>query len=106
MYEKIKNLTLKTFVSAFNNGLIYNYDKENDEHMIACLDVDTVSLSKFKLTSNDSVEQIDSCQIKIDPIEPSNQLCQFCLFELHRFKFLDFDLFCLISSNGLHVNIL
>lgn len=103
MFEKVQNLKLKSSVSAFN-GLIYNYDKKNDLHMIACLDVDMVNLTKFKLISpQDTIEQTDCELLKINPIDDSTQ---FCLIEFHCLKFLNFDLFCLISSNGLHVTFL
>ena len=100
MFDKIQSLKLKSSVSAFNYGFVYNYNKQSDLHMIGCLDVDAVNLVKFKLISNDTIEQLDSIQIKINPIDDSTQ---FCLIEFHCFKFMDFDLFCLISSSGLHV---
>lgn len=101
MFEKVQSLPLKSSVSAFNYAFVYHYDKPNDLHTIGCLDVDLVNLTRYKLTAAKTVEQVNCVQVKIDPIDEATQ---FCLIEFHSFKFLGLDLFCLISSNGLHVS--
>ena len=103
MYEKVQSLTLKSSASAFNYAFIHHHDELNDLHTIGVLDVDRVNLTKYKLTAAETVEQVDCLQVKIDPIDEATQ---FCLIEFHTFKFLGLDLFCLISSNGLHVSLL
>ena len=101
MYEKVKSLTLKSSASAFNYAFVYHYDELNDLHTIGSLDVDRVNLTKYKLTAEETVDQVDCIQVKIDPIDEPTQ---FSLVEFHAFKFLGLDLFCLISTNGLHVS--
>ena len=96
----MQSLPLKSSVSAFNYAFIYHHDKENDLHTIGCLDVDLVNLTRYKVTEAETVEQVECLQVKIDPIDEATQ---FCLIEFHSFKFLSFELFVLISSNGLHV---
>lgn len=103
MYEKIESLKLKSSVSAFNYGLIYHYDKENDLHMIGCLDVDMINITKYKIVLKDAVEQVKQVECSLAKVDPIDESIQFCLLEFHSFKFMNFDLFCLISSSGLHV---
>ena len=101
MYEKLPSLTFKSSASAFNYAFAHHYDERTELHTIGSLDVDRMNMVKYKLTATDTVEQVDSVQIKIDPID---EPLQFSLIEFHAFKFLGLDLFCLISSNGLHVS--